>query len=1435
MRRFVDESGERFWEIEDMAPDHAAVTWRAGRQGEGAVEEERQEAATWLEGVKIYNAQVSAKLSEGWSEALPIDSRGATTPNGELVADPPESTHERRRVWWDEDKTRLKEECFVLRDTDDMDGPRRRWHPNGAIWEESVYEGDWLAHTVRFVDTQGHTLNHGDTREGTGLAKGYHPNGALEYHGAMSGGPSEGIWFYGHDNGRLHSIGEYVAGKKEGIWRNYHASGGLQKLWRVEGGVERHAHYFYEGGNLQAEGPGAHDDEGTYHRTGVWSFYNDAGVRYQRADYHEPGHLTLEHFDPETGVLQTRCPYVPGAGGNTRHGVMSFFDEQGRVTNLTEYDMGAQLPGSDDEAKQAAQVLNRAHSGPNNKLKALQEAFNENPRKWLAATLTALDQGLADPTLEFRLRAMESVYGNMAPQAMPLLKGIDPEQTQAAIEQRIQATLAEPHPNGDRVALWTLSLARVNMAALARDHEALIHRAMSTHNMLYNRSIVDPLRAVVSRLPLEMREAAILHSHSPLWVYAESCPTEKVIGACLKELVTWKRSEFTYAEYRRTAVLEALEGWGAAATPHILSVLDDGGYKAPHRALLARGLTIGAQPEAAEALLKLAGDGVADVREEATKGLAALGAEDLALLQRGAKARKKNVRIATAQALTMTSLTKRHETWAREWMASSKDAEVRELLQSLFAEETRPPGLVVMESRFGTWSDEEHEAWSARLARPEQWDRSTLLYQMAYQDPRVAFWAIHHLERAQESGESWLIESRGMRGTFYHLNEQEVPGATWLAARELHRRKENRYDAANALKDYANELFGAEVVRALSWMMAQSPAPNQKHYLKWMAEHYPADSVDALLTGLGDKSKPVRAACQGGLLKASAEVVPKLWPLLEGGSDQVRGAAEVLGHFPTPESIPHLEAALSATRSGNAKEAIESAISACRLAAPAGAEPTEAPESEGSDSGEASPEVDDEVRLAELDAQLAKRAKGRPPKLSPEPTLRWRHGVALSEKARKWLMGALKKEDQNTLNAELRQVAALLEATDRLALSEAIVAAFPPSSKNKWSLYQQAVLGDDDAMDAIGATLQQAVYSQSAAWAGHMVNVLTRLPTPAAVRWLDHWSAHAGTRKLKRDSRAAVQSLADAQGIRWDELVDDATPDLGFDAQRRQPLGEAPVRHEAALTLEGELHLLDPQGEALKQAPAVKGANATLLDELRTRWSALKRTHRHAATTASLRLEAAMIVGRRWHPSRWRAFVMRPLIQSLATRLVFVATDVDHAPLAWFRLSEAFEPVGADGSPVDIEAAAWIGLPHPVEFDDAGLDAWRQAFVGVQQPLKQLKRAFSETPEDDIEALISQKTLKPGVLLGRLEKRGYKPGFPEDAGMVYQATRGLTGRWGVSVSHEGYYAGDMRHPSQATIRVTHCGVEDLKEGSWERPRTMGLWCEALVDMQDVLK
>ncbi len=1413
-RRFVHSKQGLFWEIDDIDTTQTVVSCRGGKLGEAGQEETHQESDPNAV-VKRYAGLVAANIGEGWDEVLAIDPRGQTEPTASEEPDPSAETHRKVQLWWDDDKTRLKKESFERLSDGKTDGNVRTWHKDGTPLSWAVYRGGFMHNILLCNDGKGQKLCYGDLKDGQGLSKGYYANGAIRYHGETVDGRSHGVWFYGHDNGRLSGIGLYHEGKRTGLWRHYHANGAVRLLEEYEGGVVCMSRFFYDDGTVQCHGPGQPDDKGNYQRAGQWHFYTTEGVLYETSDYTTPGQIGVESFDRQTGKLRTRGTYVKGYKYNRRHGVTKEFNDKGKVTKVIEYDMGAQVEVSNDGAKRVAKFYNK-HSENAARIKAIKRAFNDNANEWLSAVLDALNQGLIDPDADFRSALYFGVYIQQATKAPGLWDGCPEADAVASLERVAKAQLGAQYPKGEQLLLVSMGVARVRPELLRQaPFDRALAEAASRIKDLYQRPAVEALRQALATVEEGQRQAAILHQSGPLWAYAGLCPTAEVIDACLQDVLKWKRNQFTYAAYRRDAALEAFEAWGAAATDPILAMLDEVAFKAPRRDFFALGLAIGAQPQAADALITFAGDSIEEVRQQAVAGLAMLAEQDMAVIEKCLKARKKNTRISGAQALARMPRTEQTAALATAWVDKLKDAEAREALaQVLDASSSQtPPGLAALNAAMGTWSDEEAEAWSARLERVRQWDRSGLVIEMAHKEPRVAFMAFEKVQEAEEG--KWLIAASDMRGLFVHLHEVGNEAAPWMAAQVAHGASENRYNAARSLKDN-EEVFGGVFCQALVHFMVQEPCPNQKHYIKWLAEHQPMAAAPVLMVALGDKSKPVRVQALAGLMKTDASIAPKLWPLLEGSTHQVSAVAQLLATFPQRESVEHLEAAIGKTRSANVKEDLRSAISACKLAFPdaaAGAEGAQGVEgAEGAD-GDALPaeqEVEDlDTKLQKLDAQLASRAKGRPPKLDPPPQLRWQNGAPVSDKARKWIMGALKKEDQNTQNAELRQVAAMLDTADRLGLSDAINTAFTANSKNKWVLYQRAVLGSDADMEFLGATLQQAVWSQSAAWAGHMVNVLVRMASPASVRWLDYWARHAETRKLKRDARASMMSMAAERQMGWDDLVDEATKDHGFGPDRQQVYRG----QEVALAMDGTVSCADGS-----HAPSA------LVD-------GVKKARREIAG----RFEVAMIAGRRWTLDLWQAHVQRPIVQTIVPSLLCMSLDIEGQPMALFAFNDALEPVDAEGKPVDLSKAAFVGVPHPVELSDADLATWTPIMGAKGQPFEQVQRAFSPDPQADIDALRTSTTIAPRKLLDRFSKEGYVPGGAEDAGMVYEASRQLTSRWAIVISHEGYYAGDGRHPDKAAIEVTGCHIRDSRPDSWENPPTKGALCEALVDLQKLLK
>jgi hypothetical protein len=200
-----------------------------------------------------------------------------------------------------------------------------------------------------------------------------------------------------------------------------------------------------------------------------------------------------------------------------------------------------------------------------------------------------------------------------------------------------------------------------------------------------------------------------------------------------------------------------------------------------------------------------------------------------------------------------------------------------------------------------------------------------------------------------------------------------------------------------------------------------------------------------------------------------------------------------------------------------------------------------------------------------------------------------------------------------------------------------------------------------------------------------------------------------------------------------------------------------------------------------------------------------------------VRLEAAMITGRRWPADAFRTFVLGT---GQADGLVG-AVFGEGGSTTLFRILDG-EAVDLDGTPVAL--AGTVGLPHPVELTEAQLRTWAG---GPTPSFSQLERPFTRDARKASEALCAKGPVSAKTFVQRAEARGFQHGDPEDAGMIYSVRRRI-GSWVLSIEHDGLTASGKRPVTGAKLKVRGPGFRS-DDDRWDPP-TQGLASEAHEDL-----
>jgi hypothetical protein len=231
--------------------------------------------------------------------------------------------------------------------------------------------------------------------------------------------------------------------------------------------------------------------------------------------------------------------------------------------------------------------------------------------------------------------------------------------------------------------------------------------------------------------------------------------------------------------------------------------------------------------------------------------------------------------------------------------------------------------------------------------------------------------------------------------------------------------------------------------------------------------------------------------------------------------------------------------------------------------------------------------------------------------------------------------------------------------------------------------------------------------------ANHCAQAIADVGAPASITELLALERAVRHGTLLNQIRKAIDSLAAAQGMTRDELLERAVEDHGLepDGTRTVPLarGHALVEVDATSVT---LSYVDEAGKAKKSFPAdLKEAVA----EVRAQIKAIRKTlsgERH-------RLDGLMAADPRWPFEDWRAYYLdHPVTGRLARSLIWGFGDVVGIPVSReTALTSAGEEVAI---PADAEVRLW----HPIDAEADEVQAWRHLLLErlIVQPFKQAWR-----------------------------------------------------------------------------------------------------------------
>ena len=375
------------------------------------------------------------------------------------------------------------------------------------------------------------------------------------------------------------------------------------------------------------------------------------------------------------------------------------------------------------------------------------------------------------------------------------------------------------------------------------------------------------------------------------------------------------------------------------------------------------------------------------------------------------------------------------------------------------------------------------------------------------------------------------------------------------------------------------------------------------------------------------------------------------------------------------------------------------------------------------------------------------------------------------------LLQALSSSTRNPLISAVRDRADRI-SQDRfaLALFKLWLAAGAPADLS-WLMTGAGYLGDSRFVNSLAPLVRQWPGINQHQRAVKGLTALRNVATDEALQQISGIAAKVKYASLKQHANQAMREIAIHRGLTRDELEDRIIPDGGLDGRGTRVFDYGPRRFLAHVTSDGKLvaRLLSPDGHptgrVLSTLPAPNKSDDPERAKIsKTEYGNIKKTVTALTKIQIKRFEQAMVQDRRWSPENHARFIAsHPVLRRLLSGIIWGVYDAGNVLVRTARIDEDSHLVNLDDEAVKTKDCT-IGIPHPLEMDDAIRAAWAEVLSDYEivQSFKQLDRLVLRLPDDQGDDMklhgLPEGKFPAGKLVGAFAKYGWERGSALDNG-----------------------------------------------------------------------
>ncbi|MDX2270700.1 MAG: DUF4132 domain-containing protein [Cyanobacteriota bacterium] len=375
---------------------------------------------------------------------------------------------------------------------------------------------------------------------------------------------------------------------------------------------------------------------------------------------------------------------------------------------------------------------------------------------------------------------------------------------------------------------------------------------------------------------------------------------------------------------------------------------------------------------------------------------------------------------------------------------------------------------------------------------------------------------------------------------------------------------------------------------------------------------------------------------------------------------------------------------------------------------------------------------------------------------------------------------------QSTLTAPHPLIPTLKKQADAVSLDQFAWKIFDrwlnrtAPSADKWSLVAVGLLGSDASALKLAPLIRVWPGESQHQRAVLGLECLRTIGSDTALMQINGIAQKVKFKGIQAKAQTCMEEIAQARGLSREQLEDRIVPDCDLDERGSRLLDFGPRQFRLVLGSDMKPLLRDSEGKLKPDLPKPNSkddpikANQAIAD-----WKLLKKQVNEVAKVQAIRLEQAMITGRRWTVADFESLMVHhPLMINLVRLLVWGAYDAVGQLVTTFRVTEDQTYGNAQDDPLDLpESVTQIGILHAAHLPPEQAALWGELFSDyeIMPPFPQLGR---ETYQLD-PALVNKTEITdfasykiPAItLVGILERLNWMRGIPEDGGCFHSHSK----------------------------------------------------------------